>query len=76
MMLNIPTANPPRLFVSEKQSRVIDGIVINRVCAITNCEITSPHPERPNEGLFVIHVILTPMGGREFEARSFILYHL
>lgn len=46
------------------------------MCAITNCEITSSHPDRPNEGLFVIHVILTPMGGREFDVGTVVFFHV
>lgn len=44
---------------------------MRRVCAITKCDITEPKPDKPNDGIFTIHVQLTPMGGREYNVADY-----
>ena len=63
--------NHPLSYRTERQSDLIILFLTWRVCAITNCEIVSAHPDYPNDGIFTIHVNLTPMGGREYNVRYF-----
>ena len=63
-----PNGHPVLLhcFLWRDQVGVQAGPLTRRVCAITKCDITEPKPDKPNDGIFTIHVQLTPMGGREY----------